>query len=672
MNDLGNFALILAMVMAAFAAVSAVVGAVMRRRDLIVASQRSVYVMFASTVLASGCLIYLLATSAMNIEYVASYTNHDLPFFYKLTAFWAGQAGSLLLWSLVLAGYSFAVTFRYRRAHHDLMPYVIACTMITQMFFLALNLWSANPFNELVTRHANGSVTPFTAADGRGLNPLLQHPAMIIHPPTLFLGYVGFAIPFAFAIAALISGRLGDEWIRISRRWTLFAWMFQSAGIILGGWWAYVELGWGGYWAWDPVENASLMPWITGTAFLHSVIIQEKKNMFKVWNMSLIIATYLLCIFGTFLTRSGVVSSVHAFASGSIGPFFVTFILLMMGGSVWLVIQRLPQLKSDNHLDSALSRESSFLFNNLVLLVSCFAVLWGTVFPVISEAVTGEKIVIGAPFFNKVNVPIALFLLFLTGAGPLFAWRKTSVASLRKAFLYPGLIALVGAVVIFFFVTQHFYGLISFTLSIFVAAVILIEFVRGSMARMRSNSENFVIALKNLVWKNKRRYGGYIVHFAIVVIFVGITGTIFNYETKSEIGIGERLTVKDYEIVCQNIQMEDTPNYQTQFAVLNVYSGDELLMQMKPEYRFYKASQQPSTEVALRKSLKEDLYVVFAGLNDTQQKAVLQIYVNPLVTWIWIGAEILVFGTLICLLPAYIEDRNDMRVVHRREVGEKV
>ncbi len=608
----------------------------------------------------------------MHIEYVASYTNRDLPIFYKLTAFWAGQAGSLLLWSLVLSGYSFAVTIRYRNSHQELMPWATVVAMVTQVFFLSLNLWSANPFQELVTVHANGALTAFTAADGRGLNPLLQHPAMIIHPPTLFMGYVGFAIPFAFAIAALISGRLNDDWIKMSRRWTLFAWMFQSAGIMLGGWWAYVELGWGGYWAWDPVENASLMPWITGTAFLHSVMIQEKKNMFKVWNVSLIVATYLLCIFGTFLTRSGVVSSVHAFAKGSIGKFFVTFILLALGVSVWLVLKRLPQLKTESHLDSALSRESSFLFNNLVLLVSCFAVLWGTVFPVLSEAVTGEKIVVGAPFFNKVNVPIALFLLFLTGAGPLFAWRKTSLASLKKAFLYPSVIALVGGGLIAAFLTRHVYGVISFTLSIFVGAVVLIEFVKGTRARMRANAEHPTVALKNLIWKNKRRYGGYIVHFAMVVIFVGITGSIFNFETKVEAGIGERFRVKDYEVVCQNISFEDTPNYQTQFAVLDVYQDADRVAHMKPEYRFYKASQQPSTEVALHKSLKEDLYVVFAGLDDSQRKAVLQIYVNPLVTWLWIGSEILVLGTLICLLPAYQEDRQETKILAKEKAREKV
>lgn len=668
---IGNFVLIIAFVMAAFAVMSAIWGIRQKRGDLIRIAQRSVYVVFASVVAASLLLIYLMVTSNMNNEYVVSYTNRDLPLFFKYT-FWAGQAGSLLLWSLLLAGYSFAVTYRYRNTHGELIPYVIMTTMVTQIFFLSLNLWAANPFAELVTVHADGSTSPFIAADGRGLNPLLQHPAMIIHPPTLFFGYVGFVIPFAFAIAALLSGQLGDEWIRLSRRWTLFAWLFQSAGIMMGGWWAYEELGWGGYWAWDPVENASLMPWLTGTAFLHSVMIQEKKNMFKVWNVTLIIATYLLCLFGTFLTRSGVVSSVHAFAEGSIGMFFMTFIIIVLAFSVALVIKRLPELKSEGKLDSALSRESSFLFNNLVLLISCFAVLWGTIFPIISEAVTGEKIVVGAPFFNKVNVPIALFLLFLTGAGPLFAWRKTSPATLKKAFLYPSLVALAGGIAVFIFLTQHLYGLISFTLAFFVTAVIVIEFLKGAAARMHSNKENFFIALKNLTWKNKRRYGGYIVHFAMVLIFVGITGVIFNFETKSEIAQGESFQVKDYTLKCDKIGFEGNANYESSYALISVYKDGRKVHDLKPEYRMYIASQQPTTEVALYKTIKEDLYVVFTGLNDAQNKAVLQIYVNPLVSWIWFGTEILVFGTIICLLPAYTEDRKEVKVRRKENVGEKV
>ncbi|HMV25902.1 MAG TPA: heme lyase CcmF/NrfE family subunit [bacterium] len=670
MGQIGNYALIVALAMAAFAILSAFLGVHYKRGDLVRSAQNAVYVVFAMVVVAAGSLIYLMVTGDMTYEYVASYTNRDLPLFYKYT-FWAGQAGSLLLWSLLLAAYSFAVVYRYRNSFGELMPWVIVVTMATQVFFLALNLFSSNPFDVLVTHHGDGSETLFRPQDGRGLNPLLQHPAMVIHPPTLFVGYVGFAIPFAFAMAALISGQLNDEWIKLSRRWTLFAWLFQSAGIMMGGWWAYEELGWGGYWAWDPVENASLMPWLTGTAFLHSVMIQEKKNMFKVWNVSLIIATYLLCIFGTFLTRSGVVSSVHAFAQGSIGIYFISFITLSLLVSVWFVIKRLPMLKSEGQLDSALSRESSFLFNNLVLLISCFAVLWGTVFPIISEAVTGEKIVVGAPFFNKVNIPIALFLLFLTGAGPLFAWRKTSAASLRKAFLLPTIIALAGGVVIFMFVTQHFYGLMSFVLNIFVAAVIAIEFAKGTSARMRSNGENVLIALKNLTLKNKRRYGGYIVHFGIVVIFVGITGSIFNYETKTELGQGESRQVKDYLLKIDKVDFTNTPNYQSSYAVVSVYKDDKKIDELKPEYRMYRSSQQPTTEVALHKTLKEDLYLVFTGLDDTEKKAVLQIYVNPLVSLVWLGTEILVFGTLICLLPAYQEDRKSVKSMRKEKTLEK-
>jgi cytochrome c-type biogenesis protein CcmF len=671
MNHVGNFALILAIVMAAFAVISAFIGIQQKRGDLIRSAQRAVYTVFAGVIVAVGCLIYLQVTSNMSIEYVASFSNKALPLFFKFT-FWAGQAGSLLLWSLMLSAYSFAVVYRYRSSHGELMPYVIITTMATQVFFLALNLWSANPFNELVSVSANGSTTPFVPADGRGLNPLLQHPAMIIHPPTLFTGYVGFVIPFAFAMAALMSGQLGDEWIKLSRRWTLFAWLFQSAGIVMGGWWAYEELGWGGYWAWDPVENASLMPWLTGTAFLHSVMIQEKKNMFKVWNVSLIIATYLLCIFGTFLTRSGVVSSVHAFAEGSIGTFFAVFISIVLAFSVALVIKRLPMLKSENKLDSALSRESSFLFNNLVLLIACFAVLWGTIFPIISEAVTGEKIVVGAPFFNKVNIPIALFLLFLTGAGPLFAWRKTSVASLKKAFLYPTVMALIGGIFLFIFVTHHLYGLISLILSIFVSAVIFIEFAKGAAVRQKTNGENIFLALKNLTWKNKRRYGGYIVHFGMVVIFIGVTGLVFNFETKTQVAAGDSAQIKDYKIVCKKLDFEDNANYQSQFALVDLYRDGELIDQLKPELRVYKASQQPLTQVALHKNLKEDFYMVFAGLDNSEKKAVLQIYINPLVSWLWFGTEILVFGTIITLLPAYQEDRLDVKIARKETDVEKV
>lgn len=651
MHLIGNFLLILAVAFGTLAIVASWLGIRLRRQDLIDTGRRATYAVVWCVVGASASLIYLLATTQLQYEYVAANTNRHLPMFYKITSFWAGQAGSLLLWSLVLALYMFAVTFRYRNKNGEWMPYVIVSLMITQVFFLALNIWSANPFKELIAVYGDGTRDVFTPVDGRGLNPLLQHPAMIIHPPTLYIGYVGFVVPFAFAVAALLANRLDDQWIKISRRWTLFAWLFQSAGIMLGGLWAYVELGWGGYWAWDPVENASLMPWLTGTAFLHSVMIQEKRNMFKVWNVSLIIATYLLCIFGTFLTRSGVVSSVHSFAQGSIGIFFASYIVLALVATTALVIRRLPQLRSENRLDSPISRESSFLFNNLILLIACFAVLWGTIFPIISEAVTGEKIVVGAPFFNKVNIPIALILLFLTGAGPLFAWRKTSAAGLTKAFLWPSVAGLLVGIVFAIWITQHFYAVISFALSGFVMTAITMEFVKGARSRMSTRKENPLVAVKNLTLKNKRRYGGYIVHVAIVIIFVGITGTVFNYETKRELGEGESTDIKNYRLVCERVGFEDTPNYQTSFAELTVYKDGHVLTSMKPEYRMYKTSEQPTTEVALHKGLDEDLYVVFTGLTETGNRAILQVYVNPLVTWLWIGTLVLIAGTLITLLP---------------------
>lgn len=652
MTNVGNFFLILALSFSFLAIVSSWMGIRMRRRDLIEAGQRSTYAAVLCIVAASAALMVLLASSQMEYEYVASHTNRDLPIFYKITAFWAGQQGSLLMWTLILSAYSFAVVFRNRRKHVELMPYVVISLMLTQVFFLALNIWSANPFRELIGIYSDGTRDVFVPADGRGLNPLLQHPAMIIHPPMLYLGYVGFAVPFAFAIAALLSGRLDEQWIKISRRWTLFAWLFQSVGIMLGGLWAYVELGWGGYWAWDPVENASLMPWLTGTAFLHSVMIQEKRNMFKLWNVSLIIATYLLCIFGTFLTRSGVVSSVHSFAQGTIGTFFASYIVLVILASTIIVLKRMPLLRSDAKLDSPVSRESSFLFNNLILLIACFAVLWGTIFPILSEAVTGEKIVVGAPFFNKVNIPIGLILLFLTGAGPLFAWRKTSGTGLWKAFLWPAVAGIVIGVITAILLTRHVYAVISFALSGFVVAAIGIEFFKGTRSRMSGKKENVLKAFTNLTWRNKRRYGGYVVHFAIVVIFIGITGAVFNFETKRELGEGEITEFKDYRIVCDKVGFADTPNYQTSYAELTVYRDGRILTTMKPEYRMYKASQQPTTEVALRKALDEDLYVVFTGLTEKDNRAILQIYVNPLVTWLWIGTLILTVGTVIAILPS--------------------
>ncbi|HEX9759995.1 MAG TPA: cytochrome c biogenesis protein CcsA, partial [Candidatus Acidoferrales bacterium] len=437
MDIFGSFALILAFVCAVYAVVAGI-AAIRTRHPLLLKSTRQAALAVCLLVtLATGALVYLFFIDDFSNAYVFSHSNRDLPAFYKFAALWSGQEGSLLFWTWLLAGYTFFVVLLNRGKHPELMPYVTVILCSVMVFFLILNVFVASPFQVMGATGADGTLQIIAQQDGRGLNPLLQYPEMVIHPPMLYLGYVGFTIPFAFALAALLGRYPGEKWIHITRRWTMIAWCFQGIGILLGAHWAYAVLGWGGYWGWDPVENASLMPWLTGTAFLHSVIMQEKRGMMRVWNIWLVFITFLLCILGTLLTRSGIVSSVHAFAQSNIGPWFTGFLLLSLTVCVWAFLKNRDYLKSDNQLDSIVSRESSFLFNNLILLAACFAVLWGTLFPVISEAVQGTKISVGPPFFNKVNIPIGLFLLFLTGVGPLLAWRRTSVDSLRRNFGWP-------------------------------------------------------------------------------------------------------------------------------------------------------------------------------------------------------------------------------------------
>src|SRR6266852_3354416 len=432
MENIGALAILLAFCLAIYGVIGSVTGKLKRNPFLIVSGERAVYGVWFLITLASAVLVSALLTGDFRCVFVAEESNRAMPTIYKFTAWWGGQAGSLLFWSWLLATYAAVVLFTNRRRHRDFMPYVVAVLATVQTFFLILNAFVVTPFRMLAVAGAVSAVP-----DGNGLNPLLQYPAMAIHPPMLYLGYVGFAVPFAFAIGSLVTRQPGDGWIHTTRRWTMVTWLFQSCGIVLGAAWAYHVLGWGGYWNWDAVENASLLPWLGGTAFLHSVMMQEKKGMMKVWNIVLVSATFFLCIFGTFLTRSGVVSSVHAFAQSSIGKYFVVFLAIGIAATVYLILNRLDYLKSESQLDSVLSRASGFLFNNLILLASCFAVLWGTLFPVISEAVTGEKISVDAPFFNRVNVPIAMFLLLLTGVGPLIAWRKSSLESLQRAFFWP-------------------------------------------------------------------------------------------------------------------------------------------------------------------------------------------------------------------------------------------
>src|SRR5579884_810649 len=619
MENLGSLAILLAFCVALYATLASVVGRVKRKPFLVVSGQRAVYATWTLVTLASGILVYALLTGDFRFAYVAEHSNRTMPILYKFAAWWGGQEGSLLFWSWLLSTYAMVVTVTNRRRHRDMMPWVLAVLTTVQCFFLVLNNFIANPFQMLAQDKLITSV-----ADGNGLNPLLQYPAMAIHPPMLYLGYVGFAVPFAFAIGSLITRQPGDAWIHTTRRWTLITWLFQSCGIMLGAAWAYHVLGWGGYWGWDPVENASLLPWLSGTAFLHSVMMQEKKGMMKVWNIVLVSATFFLCILGTFLTRSGVVQSVHAFARSDIGKYFVTFLALGIAATAYLILDRLDYLKSEAQLESVVSRESSFLFNNLILLASCFAVLWGTLFPVISEWATGDKISLDADWYNRLMVPIGLFLLLLTGLGPLFAWRRTSVESLRRNFQWPGIASLVLVVALFAAGVRHPYALISFGFCLFVALTVIIEFYKGGRAIAAKNEMNLLRAMVELTHRNTRRYGGYLVHMGIVLMFIGFTGHAFNQAEVKELNAGDSMRIGKYELKMVRMTQGQTENYQWHRAAMDVYKDGSFLGTLEPEKRFYMASRQGTSEIGIRQRPNEDLYLNFGGMSDDNQRAVIQ------------------------------------------------
>ena len=645
MENVGALALLLAFCISLYAIIASVTGRLKRKPFLTLSGERAMLAVWVCVSIASGILIYALMTSDYRMAYVASHTNRDMPPFYKFAAWWGGQEGSLLFWSWLLSTYGAVVIFTTRKNHRNLLPWVVAILSTVQLFFLTMNAFVVNPFQVLAVDKVVTSV-----ADGMGLNPLLQYWAMVIHPPFLYLGYVGFSVPFAFAMASLITKAPGDSWIHTTRRWTLVTWLFQSTGVALGSAWAYHVLGWGGYWMWDPVENASILPWFAGTAFLHSVMMQEKKGMMKVWNMVLIATTFFLCIFGTFLTRSGLVSSVHAFAESPIGKFFVVFLALGIAATIWLILDRLDYLKSDAELESVVSRESSFLFNNLILLASCFAVLWGTLFPVITEKLTNEKISLDAVWFNRLMVPIGIFLLFLTGVGPLFAWRRTSIDSLRKNFQWPGIGTLAVAAALLIGGMRYPYSIISLSLCFFVAATIFLEFFRGANAINEKTHIGFIPAVIELTHRNTRRYGGYLVHMGIVLMFIGYSGHPFNQTSVGEVDKGDSMQVGAYTLKVLDLTDGDTPNYQWETAILDVSKNGKHIGQLEPTRRFYKAAQQATAIVALRSRLNEDLYINYAA--HTGNKATLQAYVFPLVEWIWIGVVVLIGGTLVALVPS--------------------
>src|ERR1700733_11133988 len=670
MSQIGSFALLLALALCAYSFIAGLLALVIKgpgSSRLGETARRAGIASFAIVFLAAVVLVVAAFQNDFSIAYIFHHSNRDLPAPYKFATLWSGQEGSLLFWALLLSAYGLVLRLRYKT---DVRLFAHASVIIAavQVFFLLLLNLAANPFGLM-----QGSLP----ADGNGLNPLLQYPEMVIHPPMLYLGYVGFTVPFAFALGALIMKYPGEKWINITRRWTMVTWAFLTCGVFLGAHWAYSVLGWGGYWGWDPVENASLMPWLTGTAFLHSVMMQEKRGMLKSWNMWLIFSTFMLSIFGTFLTRSGVVSSVHAFAQSSIGDWFVAFLAIIFATCLFFYVKNRSHLRTEHKLESLVSRESSFLFNNLLLLVACFTVLWGTLFPVLSEWVQGTKVTVGPPFFNRVNVPVALLLLLLTAVGPLLAWRRTSVESLKRNFLWPAIGALATGILLIalgmkpWTDASYFYSLMTIMLSALVALTVISEFVRGGRVIGRHTGQNLFASMVQLAHRNTRRYGGYIVHFGVIVIMIGFAGSVFNKDVEKEMGYGDKVSVGAYTLLCKSYTQDDKPNYSSEWAVMDVFKGGKQIDTLYPERRFYKASQQTSTMVANRSTMKEDLYVVYEGLNQDTGRPIIKIHLNPLVMWIWIGVWLIIGGTVVALIPNAVPMRvtAPVRVQEAAPVG---
>src|SRR5262252_329324 len=611
MPQIGSFTLLLALALAAYSFIAGALALYRKDDRLTETARRAGIACWAAVTVAAVALVMATFANDFSVAYIMHHSNRDLPVAYKFAALWSGQEGSLLLWAWLLSTYGLFMRLRYK-VDPQLTAYASAIVAAVQVFFLLLVNFAAHPF---------GLVKGTIPADGNGLNPLLQYPEMVIHPPMLYLGYVGFSLPFAFALAALMMRYPGEKWIHITRRWTMVTWLFLTCGITLGAHWAYAVLGWGGYWGWDPVENASFFPWLTGTAFLHSVMMQEKRGMLKTWNVWLIFATFMLSILGTFLTRSGVVSSVHAFAQSSIGEWFMWFLAVILSVCVYFYIRNRDHLRSEHRLESLLSRESSFLFQNLVLLASCFAILWGTLFPVLSDWIQGHKVTVGPPFFNRVNVPIAMFLLLLTGVGPLLAWRSTSWASLKRNFTIPVIAAIATTIVLMVLGVRpwedaaHFYSLMAMSLAALVTATIVSEFVRGGRVIARHTGQNLLTSIVTLTRRNTRRYGGYLVHFGVVVIVIGLSGAAFNQQKEQELGFHEQMQVGPYILICDNYTQEDNPNYSIEYAILNVYKNGKPIGQMFPAKKFFNSSQQGDTIVANHSTPIEDLYVIYAGKN---------------------------------------------------------
>ena len=631
----------------------------LKSKDLrfFISAQRGVILIFSFIVISSISLLYALVTSDFSIEYVANYTDRTLPLLYKISAFWAGMEGSLLFWALTLVILILWLWIENRQDYRKIHVWAMIFNLGVLFFFNTLLVFLSNPFKTL----------PFTPADGRGLNPLLQNISMLIHPPTLYLGYVGFTIPFAYAMASLITGKTDFNWITKVRKWTILSWIFLTIGIIYGGKWAYVELGWGGYWAWDPVENASFMPWLTGTAFLHSVMMQEKRNMLKIWNMVLIMLTFALTIFGTYITRSGVLASVHAFAQSNLGPFFAAFIGGWVALFLILLALRWKKLKSKIPIENVLSREGTFYINNWILVIIAFTIFWGVLFPIIAEIVRGVKITVGPPFYEQVTIPFFLILLLIMGICPSIGWRKATLKGIIKTMLIPLLLTIITAPFLYFGGITRTLPLTAVSLSILVFYIIIFEILRT--ARIKSKVQNlpYITSLYRLLLSNKRRYGGFIVHIGVIFTAIGIIlSTAFKKEAEITLKPGQETEFMGYKIRYSHLMYEDTPHYTWFSAPLNFVNKKESFW-LKPEKRFYRTwSEQPNTEVDIKTTLAGDFYAILEGW-DKDGTAYLRVQFHPFIYLIWLGGLIMVIGGIFALLP----DRRQKEPITQKQNNSK-
>ena len=654
MSDLGTIALMIALAACLYGTVVPHLGVRTNNWNLIRSAQNASIISFFLIAIASGVLIHALVISDFSIFYVWRNSSVDMPMFFKVTAFWGGLEGSLLFWILVQSFFAMVVAFRYQYSNREIIPYVIATLNGILCFLLVLLLGWSNPLDLQAT----------IPAEGRGLNPLLQHIAMVVHPPSLYLGFIGFSVPFAFAIAGMIRGKLDNEWVLTTRRWTLVSWYFLSMGLILGGQWAYEELGWGGFWAWDPVENAAFMPWLTGTAFLHSVMIQEKRNMLKIWNVVLIIITYGLTIIGTFLTRSGVVNSVHSFTQSEIGPAFLVFLAVVLVVGFALLFRRIQMLESEHKMEAVLCRENAFLAQNVIFVGMAFTVLLGTTFPLLAEAIRGTKLSIQAPFFNTIMAPMGYVLFFLMGIGTVIAWRKSSKESLRRNFQNPMITATVGTIILAVFIPFHLEAFTIFWIAIFVTVTILIEVGKAAHVKGKQLQAGPLVGMIHVFQRNQRRYGGLVIHLGVVLMFLGFAGTFFSEERDLTLEREEMVPLNAYYLKFTGVEQFQVRNATHRAAIIEVYDQDKQLLEvMKPAKSFYPTQPQPLTEIALRREFLKDLYLIFSSESGADSELVtIKTYVNPLVGWAWMALPVFTLGIGICLTyrPRSLTSRQEV------------